>query len=59
VVRVKKLAHENKIRLASWNIDSLICLLAELVDAIVRRKISILCAQDTKWVSEKARVIEP
>ena len=42
-VRVKKIAHKYKIRLASWNIGSLIGKLAELVDAIVRRNVSILC----------------
>ena len=47
-VRVKKLAHEYKIRLASWNIGSLTDRLAELVDAMVRRNVSILCMQETK-----------
>ena len=41
-VKVKKLAHEYRIRLASWNIGSLTGRLAELVDAIVRIKVSIL-----------------
>jgi len=26
---------------------------------VVRRNVSILCMQQTKWVSEKARIIEP
>ena len=56
---VKKLALEYKIRLASWNIDSLTSRLAELVDAMVRRNVSILCVQETKWVGEEARIIEP
>ena len=50
---VKKLAHEYKIRLASWNIGSLTGRLAELVDAMVRRNVSILCVHETKWVGEK------
>ena len=58
-MRVKKLAHEYRIRLASLNIGSFIGRLAELVDTIVRRNISILCVQKTKWVDEKARIIEP
>ena len=37
-VRVKKVAHEYRIRLASWNIGRL----AELVDAMVRQNVSIL-----------------
>ena len=47
-MRVKKLAHEYTIRLASWNIGSLTGRLTELVDTIVRRNISILCVQETK-----------
>jgi len=58
-VGVKKLAHEHKIRLGPWNIGSLTGRLAELVDAMVRRNVSILCVQETKWVGEKARIIEP
>ena len=58
-VRVKKLAHEYKIRLASWNIGSLTGKLAELVNAMVRRNVSILCVQETKKVGEKVRIIEP
>ena len=58
-VRVKKLAHEYRIKLASWNIGSLTGRLAELVDVMVRRNVSILCVQKTKWVGEKARIIEP
>ena len=33
--------------------------LAQLVDAMVRRNVSILCVQETKWVGEKVRIIEP
>ena len=58
-VRVTKLAHEYKIRLASWNIGSLTGKLAELVDAMLRRNVSILCVQETKWVGKKIRIIEP
>jgi len=51
-MRVKKLAHEYKIRLASWNIGSLTDRLVELVDAMDRGNVSILCVQETKWVGE-------
>ena len=57
-MRVKKLAHEHKIRLASWNIGSLTGRLAELIDAMVRRNVNILCVQETKWVGEKVKIIE-
>ena len=36
---VKKLAYKYKIRLASWNIDSLTGKLAELFDVMIRRKL--------------------
>ena len=52
-VRVKKLAHEYRIRLASWNIGFLTGRLAELVDTIVRWNVCILCVKETKWVGEK------
>jgi len=58
-VRVKKIAHEYRIMLASWNIGSLTDKLAELVDAMIRRNVSILCVQETKCVGEKVRIIEP
>jgi len=58
-VRVKKLAREYKIRLALWNIGSLTGRLAELVNAMIRRNVSILFVQETKWVGEKAKIIEP
>ena len=58
-VRVKKLAHEYKIRLASWNITSLTGRLAELVNVMVRGNVSILFVKKNKWVGEKARIIEP
>ena len=48
-----QVAHEYRIRLASWNIGSLTDRLAELVDAMVRRNVSILCVQETKWVGKK------
>jgi len=43
-VRVKKLAYEYRIRIASLNIGSLTGRLAKLVDAMVRKNVSILCA---------------
>ena len=33
--------------------------LAELVDAMIRRDVSILCVQETEWVGEKVRIIKP
>ena len=56
--RVKKLAEDYKIRLATWNIGTLTGKTRELVDTMIRRRISIACLQETKWVGEKAREIE-
>ena len=42
-VRVKKLAHDYRIRLASWNICSLTGRLAALIDAMVRRIVFCVC----------------
>ena len=33
--------------------------LAELVDVMVRRNVSFLCVQETKWVGEKDKIIKP
>jgi hypothetical protein len=56
--RVKKLAQDYRIRLATWNIGTLTGKTRELVDTMIRRRISIACLQETKWVGEKAREIE-
>ena len=47
-MRVKKLAYEYRIKLASRNIGSLTGRLAELADAMIRRNVSILCVQETE-----------
>ena len=47
-----------KVRLASWNIGSLSSKSMELVKSLCRRKISIACVQETKWVGAKAREID-
>ena len=44
--------------LASWNIRSLTGKSIELVRSLHRRKISIACVQETKWVGAKARVVD-
>ena len=56
--RVKKLAKNFKIRLATWNIRSLTDKTMELADVMSRREITIACFQETKWVGEKVREIE-
>jgi hypothetical protein len=51
VRRVRKLAEPTRIRLGSWNVGSLIGKLRELVDVAIRRRVNILCVQETKWKS--------
>ena len=55
---VRKGVGLRKVRLASWNIGSLTGKSIELVKSLRRRKISIACVQETKWVGAKAREID-
>ncbi|XP_056698453.1 uncharacterized protein [Spinacia oleracea] len=43
----------------TWNIGSLTGGSVELVEVMRRRRINILCLQETKWVGNKAREIAP
>ena len=56
--RVRKLAEPTRIRLDSWNVGSLTGKLRELVDAVIRRRVNILCVQETKWKGQKAKEVE-
>ena len=56
--RVRKLVEPTRIRLGSWNVGSLTGKLRELVDTAVRRRVNILCVQETKWNGQKAKEIE-
>uniref|UniRef100_A0A8I6XAQ5 Endonuclease/exonuclease/phosphatase domain-containing protein n=1 Tax=Hordeum vulgare subsp. vulgare TaxID=112509 RepID=A0A8I6XAQ5_HORVV len=58
VRRVRKLAEPRRIRLGSWNIGSLTGKLRELVDTAVRRRVDVLCVQETKWKGQKAKEVE-
>lgn len=58
VRRVRKLAEEIRIRLGSWNVGSLTGKLRELVDTAIRRRVNILCVQETKWTGQKAKEVE-
>jgi hypothetical protein len=58
VRRVRKLAEPTRIRLGSWNVGSLTGKLRELVDAAIRRRVNILCVQETKWKGQKAKEVE-
>ncbi|KAK1669375.1 hypothetical protein QYE76_057534 [Lolium multiflorum] len=58
VRRVRKLAEPRRIRLGSWNVGSLTGKLRELVDTAVRRRVDVLCVQETKWKGQKAKEVD-
>ena len=58
VRRVRKLVEPTRIRLGSWNVGSLTGKLRELVDTAVRRRVNILCVQETKWKGQKAKDVD-
>uniref|UniRef100_A0A8I6Y736 Reverse transcriptase domain-containing protein n=1 Tax=Hordeum vulgare subsp. vulgare TaxID=112509 RepID=A0A8I6Y736_HORVV len=58
VRRIRKLAEPRRIRLGSWNVGSLTGKLRELVDTAVRRRVDVLCVQETKWKGQKAKDVE-
>ena len=56
--RVRKLVKPTRIRLGSCNVGSLTGRLKELVDTMVRRRVNILCVQETKWKGNKAKEVD-
>ena len=46
------------IRLGSWNVGSLTGKLRELAATMVRRRVNILCVQETKWNGQKAKEVD-
>jgi len=58
VRRARKLVEPTRIRLGSWNVGYLTGRLRELVDSAIRRRVNILCVQETKWKGQKAKEVE-
>ena len=58
VRRVRNLAEPRRIRLGSWNVGSLTGKVRELVDTAVRRRVDVLCVQETKWKGQKAKEVK-
>ena len=56
--RVTKLAEQTRIRIGRWNVGSLTGKLRELVDVAIRRRVNILCIQETKWKGQMAKEVE-
>ena len=55
---VRKLAEPTRIRIGSWNVGSLTGKLRELVYVAIRRRVNILCVQETKWKGQKTKEVE-
>ena len=45
------------VRVATWNVSSMVGRSGEVVDALHRRKIDLCCAQETRWKGESARML--
>jgi hypothetical protein len=56
--RIRKLAEPSRLRVGTWNIGSLTGKLREIVDTMIRRRVNILCVQETKWKGQKAKEVE-
>ena len=56
--RVRRRSELVNVRLASWYIGSLIGKSIELVKVLHRRRISMACIQETKWVGTMAKEID-
>jgi hypothetical protein len=56
--RVRKLAESSRVRVGTCNVGSLTGKLREVVDTMIRRRLNILCVQETKWKGQKAKEVE-
>jgi exonuclease III len=59
--RVRKLAEPSRLRVGTWNVGSLMGKLREIVDTMItmiRRRVNILCVQETKWKGQKTKEVE-
>jgi hypothetical protein len=45
---VRKLAKPSRLRVGSWNVESLTSKLQEIVDTMIRRRVNIFCVQKMK-----------
>jgi hypothetical protein len=53
--RVRKLVEPSRLCVGTWNVESLTGKLREIVDTMIRRRVNILCVQETKWKGQKAK----
>jgi exonuclease III len=45
-------------RVCIWNVGLFTGKLREVVDIMIRRRVNILCVQETKWKGQKAKEVE-
>jgi exonuclease III len=55
---VRKLAEPSRLRVCTWNVGSLTGKLREIVNTMIRRRVNILCVQETKWKGQKTKEVE-
>jgi len=62
-MRVKKIGQVrgkgSKMRFGTWNVGTLTGRSAEVVEVMKRRRIHVMCLEETKWIGEKARELTP
>jgi hypothetical protein len=56
--RVRKLVEPSRVRVGTWNVGLLTSKLREVVDTMIRRRVNILCIQETKWKGQEAKEVE-
>jgi exonuclease III len=54
----KEASEPSRLRVGTWNVGSLTGKLREIVDIMIRRRVNILCVQETKWKGQKAKEVE-
>ncbi|XP_047267959.1 uncharacterized protein LOC107858770 [Capsicum annuum] len=57
-VRSGREAREDRLRVGSWNIETLQGKSVDLVKILKKRRINIACVQKTRWVGSKARDVD-
>jgi hypothetical protein len=56
--RVRKLVKPSRVRICPRNVGSLTGKLREVVDTMIRRRVNILCVQETKLKVQKEKEVE-
>jgi hypothetical protein len=56
--RVRKLAEPSRVRVGTWNVGSLTGKLQEVVDTMIRRRVTILYVQEMKWKGQTTNEVE-